>query len=134
MLSAMIRYHDDVNADSRIVTSVSRALDFMWTNEWHAPSKGFLYVTHKVFILNNKPTTDPSGTLYENPDPQPGLNGLIAPAFAWQYARTGSASDRGRVDQILEGLYSTRSWYAVNGKAFDQAYTGFFNVLAWRDR
>lgn len=130
LLTALGRYYDEIAPDPRIPPAVARTLADLWAHEWDPAARGFRYVTHDVF--------DAAGTQTHWPVPEPGLNGLIAPAYAWWAAHApdaaASATARARTDTILAGLAqpAPRAWWASSGKAFDQAYTRLFTVLAWR--
>jgi uncharacterized protein YjdB len=123
LLTALIRYYDEVRQDPRIVTAVKRNIDYMWANDWDETLQGFKYVS--------KDSTQefPRGQT----KPEPGLNGLTVPAFAWYYSLTGDANVREMVDRQLAALTATeRKWWEASGKTFDQGFYRAFNVWAWR--
>ncbi|AHG89512.1 Ig domain protein group 2 domain protein [Gemmatirosa kalamazoonensis] len=127
LLESLIRYHTEIKADTRIPPAVKKCIDDLWAREWDAPAQGFQYHSLRG--------TDEGGTTQAKASPQPGLNALILPAFAW-YARISgnSATYRSRTDAIIAGLASptSRNWWPYSGKAFDQAYLHLFNSFAWR--
>ena len=74
------------------------------------------------------------GTLKIDDTIFPGLNNLIAPAFAWTYAQTGDRKYATMTDALLAGnaTHEPRSWFFASGKAFDQAFYRIFNIIHWR--
>lgn len=123
LLNALTRYYDEVTPDSRIPIAIQRAIDYMWQNEWVSSAHGFKYCT----VVVDKDNGD---------QPEPSLNNLIAPAYAWYYSRTGDARYATMVDEMLAGntINGERNWWAASGKAFDQAFYHAFNVFQWRNR
>ncbi len=121
LLNALIRYHDEVTPDARIPAAVKRSIDYMWQNEWVASAQGFKYCT---FVVDDA-----------NADwPEPSLNNLVVPAYAWYYRESGDARYASMVDQILYGAATTRSYWAASGKGFDQAFYHLFTTFQWRNR
>ncbi len=123
LLTQLIRYYDQFTPDARIPTAVQRAVDYMTANEWIASAQGFKYVTTNV-------------DADDGDWPEPTLNNLVAPAYAWLYNRTGNAQYATMVDRMLLANTNNgeRSWWAASGKAFDQGFTHTFNTMQWRNR
>ena len=122
LLSALVRYYEQVTPDTRIPTAVQRAADYMTANEWVASAQGFKYCTTAVDADDGN-------------EPEPSLNNLIAPAYAWLYNRTGNAQYATMVDRLLQANATTdRTWWAGSGKAFDQGFYRVFNTMQWRNR
>ena len=113
---ALIKYYEQRSADSRVLSGVKRALDYMWSTQWVSGAQAFQYVSGQA------PT---GGT-----DPAPDLNGLIGPAYGWVYARTGDATYKTRGDAVLQG--GIAGAYLAGQKQFNQQYYGTFNYLGWR--
>jgi hypothetical protein len=102
---------------------VGRNLEYQWNSDWVPTPKGFKYVSVDSTL------EAPSGQTL----PQPGLNGLTVPAYAWYYSVTGDTKYRDMVDVQLQGLADAdRKWWEASGKAFDQAFDRMFNTLTWR--
>lgn len=107
LLTSLIRYYEEVNADPRILPIVQRAADYMWENEWLLLDRGFKYVS------NNRIE---NGAVAESSKAAPDLNAFTLPAYAWLYKQTrrqeyldrytnyslwALASDDGHVRQAL---------------------------------
>ncbi|AHG90021.1 Ig domain protein group 2 domain protein [Gemmatirosa kalamazoonensis] len=126
LLSALIRYYDEVSPDSRIPAAVKKCIDDMWAREWEPSQLAFEYHSLRG--------TDEGATTPARPNPEPGLNGFMAYPFAWYARVAGGATYDARVDQILTGLAQSvsRNWWAASGKAFDEAFAHLFNTFAFR--
>jgi hypothetical protein len=126
--TAMIRYYDEFDQDARIPVWLKQSLDWTWDTTWDAGQKGFMYVSSYI----NDGNTD---------TPEPCLNALLLPGYAWFYRFSGDATYRTRYDAILAGLRDnpkescTGNWMsgAVWGvKQFDQAFYRVFNSFFYR--
>jgi hypothetical protein len=126
--TAMIRYYDEIDQDARIPVWLKQSLDWTWDNGWDATMKGFKYVSRRI-----------SGD--DNDNPEPCLNGMMLPGYAWYYRFSGDATYRDRYDAILAGLrdnpkesctsnWSTNTLWGI--KQFDQAFYRVFNSFAYR--
>ena len=40
LMEALIRYSEKVSADARILAALESSIDYLWTNEWDATSRG----------------------------------------------------------------------------------------------
>jgi hypothetical protein len=120
LLSAIIRYYDEIAPDSRIPGAVQRAIDYMWSTQWVSASQGFKYISNNLV-----PSEGGTG-------PTPGLNLLILPAFAWYYGQTGNTTYRDRADLLVQGVRQLRSDWLGFPMQFDQAYYRFANYLFYR--
>ncbi len=126
--TAMIRYYDEIDQDVRIPGWLKSSLDWTWDNTWDATMKGFKYVSEYI-------SSD------DHDDPEPCLNGLMLPGYAWFYRFSGDPTYRDRYDAILEGLRNSpaeacpANWLLTPiwaGKQFDQAFYRVFNSFAYR--
>jgi hypothetical protein len=112
---AMIRYYEDFEADTRVVASVAKGADFLWT-EWIANAGGFRYAEGEF--------TYPSGQgIHTNPAPD--LNLLIVNSFGFAYQHTRQAKYREQGDLVFrEGL--ARAWYGSGPGSADKQYNQQF--------
>ena len=117
-LTAMTRYYDEYNADSRILPFVKKSLDYMMTSEWDVATQGFRYCTTTAGDCNTVP--------------QPGLNNLILPGYAWYFNTTRDPKYLGYADQLFAGNRSTRVYWLGYVKQFDQAMYRIVNYYYWR--
>ena len=124
LLTALVRYYEEVTPDARIQPAVKNAVDYMFATQWHADVQGFPYCS-KGYV------SDCGGDVVSV---FPDLNNLVAPAVAWYYSRTGDAIYATRVDQLLQGATVNRSWWQASGKSFDQGFYRIFNTIQWRNR
>jgi hypothetical protein len=120
--------------DPEIPPIIENAVNQLWTLMWNDKIGGFRYNS----------ATCPVG----NADcVLPGLNPLIAPAYAWVYMRTGNTTIRDRGDTIFkEGVRqshnasagggcsfgSCKGAYLWYGKQFNQSYWWSFDYVTWR--
>jgi hypothetical protein len=116
LLDALTRYHDQFEADPRILPAVKRGADYLWAADWVSTSNAFKYV-ERVCPSEGGPT------------PAPDLNNLILPAYAWLYARTGDATYRTRAVAIFTGAING-AWLSPT-KQFNQVYSSSWRALAW---
>jgi hypothetical protein len=106
----------DRTADPRVPLALRPALDWLWQNAWVPAERGFWYEWKK-----DAPSPG---------NPSPALNLLIAPAYAWVYARTGEVRYREEGDQIFAGGVS--SSFLDSGKNYSQNYRWSFDYVRWR--
>lgn len=129
-MQALIAYYEKY-PDPRIPPLIRLATDELYRLAWRPRDGGFYY---------NGPG---SGI-------EPGLNLLIAPAYAWMYMTTGETIYRDRGDEIFkagvhkthcaslvdaqcpEGL--TQGGWLWSGKQFNQQYMWSFDYIKWRQR
>jgi hypothetical protein len=112
---AMIRYYEDFEADPRIVGSVAKGADFLWT-QWVASDGGFQYAEGN----------------YQYPDGQwihmkaaPDLNLLIVNSFGFAYQQTRQSRFRERGDVVFqEGV--RRAWFGSGATSADKQYNQQF--------
>jgi len=120
LLTSLIRYYEEVNADPRILPIVQRAADYMWENEWLLLDRGFKYVS------NNRIE---NGAVAESSKAAPDLNAFTLPAYAWLYKQTRRQEYLDRYTIILSGLW--RPMMATSGKHFDQGYADVASTYLW---
>ena len=114
---ALARVHDGHRTDSRIVSSVRRSLDFLWSTQLlTSPTYTFKYVSAAC---------DGVGV----PEASPDLNGLMVTAYGWMYRQSGDATYRTRGDQVFAGINA--AWIA-GSKQFNQSYSQSYNFLGYR--
>jgi hypothetical protein len=118
MLSSLTRYYDEYKADARIIPAVQKQLDYLWANEWNATSQGFRYCSN---VQDNCTT-----------EPEPGLNGLILPAWGWYWQKTSNPTYRDRADQVANGNLQNKVNWLGFAQQFDQAYYRAGNYFARR--
>jgi hypothetical protein len=113
---ALIKYYMYFSPDSRIPTAIQKANDYMWTYDWNATAKGFIYL--------DGPCPGVDGPV------APDLNNLIVNGFAWTFLMTQDATYRDRADQIFAGAVAGA--YLVGSKQFNQEYTSSYRYLGYR--
>ena len=119
LLTAMVWHYELVEPDARIPAAIGRAVDYLWNNEWVASAQGFKYISDGYVGSEG------------GQEPEPGLNVLLLPGFAWYYYHTGNPAYRDRADQVLSGVRRNRpNWHTFH-KQFDQAYAFVFNCFVW---
>jgi hypothetical protein len=99
--------------DSRLVPALQLAADWLWANAWE-PAKQAM-----VYDLNQIPR-----------NPQPDLNLLIAPMYAFLYKMTGDTRYRDRGDQLFAG--GVQFAFLDGAKQFNQNYWWSFDYVLWR--
>jgi hypothetical protein len=116
---ALIQYHDQFEADPRILPAVKRSLDYLWSRNWDAKAQAFVYL---------------EGPCQDNEDnntgPAPDLNNLTLSGFGWVYWQTGDTIYRNRGDAILAG--AVKGAWLDGSKQFNQAYTTSYKYAAFR--
>ena len=118
----MIRYHETVDEDPRIIEAIRKSVDWMWSSQWSETEGGFSYVS--------VPCPEHGGT-----EASPDLNMLIVNGFGWMYHQTRDRTYQMRGDRIFrEGV--SRAYFANSGgtgdKQFNQNYRSSFRYLAYR--
>jgi hypothetical protein len=109
---ALIQYHDQFEADPRILPAVKRSLDYLWSRNWDAKAR---------------PCQDNEDN---NTGPAPDLNNLILSGFGWVYWQTGDTTYRNRGDAVLAG--AVKGAWLGGSKQFNQAYTTSYKYAAFR--
>jgi hypothetical protein len=113
---ALIRYHTNFEADSRIVPAVKRSLDYIWANDWRSAQQSIVY-------LGGNCGSD-------SPFTAPDLNNLVSSGFGFVYRRTGDATYRTRGDAVFNG--AVNGGWPAGSKQFNQQYTSSYRYLALR--
>lgn len=134
MMMSVIECYEDTrtcNSDPRIPVAVQKLADYMWNN-WWLPwdgNKGCLPYEERTWQTGSTINT---GCL--NSAPLEDLNGLIAPAFAWLYYRTGIQKYQQEADTLFNSsvLEPTGSGIGFFGKTYSQDYWYAFKFLGWR--
>jgi hypothetical protein len=111
--TALVRYHDQVVKDPRIVPALKRTADWLWKTAWRENAWSFYYQS-----------TDPETGA-------PDLNMLILPLYAFVYRETGEAKYREQAIQIFDG--GVRGSWLDGPKQFNQTYLRGFEALKWLD-
>jgi hypothetical protein len=115
---ALIKYHTYFVADARILPTVQKAVDYMWTADWNAAGRGFIYLDGPC------PGYDELQAI------APDLNNLILNGYAWVYQQTKVPAYRDRADQIFSGAVDL-AW--LDGtKQFNQSYSTSFRYFVYR--
>lgn len=110
-LQALIQAHT-ARPDPRIPPKIELALQGLWDEAW--------LDTQQAFYLGSQlPTT-----------PDPTVNLIIAPAYAWQYVHTGDAAYRDQGDAVFAGGVMLGSLGEMS--RFNQHYMWSFDHVAWR--
>jgi len=117
-LTALARYYDELNADPAILPLVKKSLDFMMANEFDVATQGLRYCSINFGDCNMVP--------------QPGLNNVVLPAFAWYYSKTRDPKYLAYADQLFAGSRPTRTNWVAWPKQFDQAMYRVVNYYFWR--
>ena len=113
---ALARYHATFEADSRIVGSVKRAVDYIWARNWRADQQAVLYL---------------EGTCNgETPYTAADLNNLVSSGFGFVARQTGDATYRTRGDAVFSG--GVYGGWPAGTKQFNQEYTSSYRYLALR--
>ncbi len=131
-MQSLIAYYEKYQ-DPRIPPLIRLATDELYTLAWRPAGGGGYYN---------------SGIGTSSGDAEPGLNMLIAPAYAWMYAMTGETMYRDRGDEIFAaGVHYThcasspdsscpggvtKGAYLWSGKQFNQQYVWSFDYVKWR--
>jgi hypothetical protein len=130
-MQALIAYYEKYQ-DPRIPSLIRLATDELYKLAWRPTGGGFYYN---------------SGIGTGADQAEPGLNLLIAPAYAWMYKMTGETMYRDRGDEIFAaGVHYThcasspdstcpgvtKGGYLWSGKQFNQQYVWSIDYVRWR--
>ncbi len=117
---AMIRYYDLPGTNKpAIESSVKRAVDYMWANNWVATAQAFQYLGPNRC----------QGTIG---GPAPDLNLMVASGFGFVYQQTGNAAYRTNGDAVFTG--GVNGAYIGGDKQFNQQFTSSYRYLGYRGR
>jgi hypothetical protein len=119
LLTALVRYHEEFDADPKIVTAVQRACDYMWDTQWVAAKQGFKYVS-----------VDSTSEGIGQTKPQPSLAALSIPSFSFVAAQTGDPKYLRAIADMEAGVRTNRVNWSTWVEQFDQAYYRIFNHIA----
>ncbi|HYE08407.1 MAG TPA: hypothetical protein VEL07_23060 [Planctomycetota bacterium] len=114
---ALIEWHAET-ADPRIVPALARCMDGLWDLMYVPEGRAFRY------------TVGSGGS--EPEDASPGLNQMIAPAFAWLWRQTGDAKWLERGDALFASGVAD-GWIGA-AKQFHQNYRWSFDYVRWRSQ
>ncbi len=117
VMSAMVQFYQNVSPDPRVLDSVTRWLDWLWSTQWYAPDKIYNYYSGEC--LPNGDTT-----------PANDLNGFYMEAYGWAYKQTGDMKYIERGDQTFEGLVN-KTWFN-NSKMYNQGFYYSWRYLGYR--
>jgi len=112
LLESLI-FHDRAFGDDRILPAVEKNLAWTWTTQWVAEKEGFQY--HSV----------------GETEAQPGLNGLLLPAWGYAYFKTGKPQYLEQGNRIAKGLAERGAKEIWGVKQYNQMfrsapqYTGY---------
>jgi hypothetical protein len=99
--------------DLRIPAALKKAADVLWADAWIEADQSFYY--------------DRSENRWKG---EPNLSLLVAPLYAWLWARTGDPAYQERGDKLFaQGV--AKAWIA-RGKEFNQSYRWSFDYVQWR--
>jgi hypothetical protein len=112
-MAALIEYWERT-ADPRIPSKIEMAADALWNRAWVSSAEGFFY-----------DTLPPRRA-------EPGLNMLIAPAYAWLWQLTGTQRHLDRGDAAFAG--GARTPNIFSGKQVSQTYRWSFDFVKWRSQ
>ena len=117
LLTAIVRYHDEIDPDPRIPGVIKKAVDYLWSTQWIPSAQGFQYISN-----NLTPTEGGTG-------PEPGLNGLILPGFSWYYRYSGDVTYRAQSDALVQGVRLRANEWVGFPMQLDQAFYRLGNYL-----
>src|SRR5450432_3644735 len=112
MAEALIEYYE-FSHDPRIPDAIRQMLDWVWTYGWNTNTQQMVY---NMLDVPANHTTD--------------LNSLIAPAYAWYWALTGTQIYQQRGDELFAAVMALDISYS--GKIFNQNYRWTFDYVNWR--
>jgi hypothetical protein len=110
----LIKQYRYFRADSRIVTTVTNAVNWLWTTQWISSTDGFHYTS--VNCPDNG-----MGTAVGGLEPAPDLTGMLSLSFAWVAKQTGDATSLSRARAVF--ATAVAGSYLVSSKQFNEAYT-----------
>ena len=102
---------NELKPDPRILPAIATILDPLWQRAWLPNAQAFYYES-------TKPTKG-----------APDLNLMIAPAYAWMYAKTGERKYLERGNQIFSS--GVKHAYLLGIKQFNQNYSWSFDYIKW---
>lgn len=103
LMEALLLY-DRAIGDERILAAIEKSIAWMWSTQWIAEKEGFKY--HSVNEM----------------EAQPGLNGLILPAWGYAYFKTGKAAYLEQGNAIAKGLAERGTKEIWGVKQYNQIY------------
>jgi hypothetical protein len=113
----LVRYHGLYEPDSRILPSVQRSVDFLWTKMWLPTYKAFAYLEGTCSNVGAR-------------TPAPDLNNMIAGSFAWVGRTSGNTAYLTNADAVFSGgVYGAN---LTGAKQFNESYTSAFRYLGLR--
>lgn len=121
-MRALIEYWE-LTKDSRVPRAVKTGLDWIWANA-RDPISNWLYTNPDP--IGPRCDWGCKGTTEAATD----LINLTAPAYAWYWSITGSATERARADELFARALDRDISYS--GKVFSQNYTWSFQHVRWR--
>lgn len=143
-LRSLIAYYD-IYRDSAIPPVIKLAIDTLWSTNWLGESLGlaFPYWNRATDPLMADPNCTPTDydPGFSPSNPNPVLNGMIGPAYAW-YARyatdpTEQTTYLQRYEDIFRGDSATGGWLGSDNqyytaKQYNQEHLWQEDGLAWR--
>lgn len=120
---ALILYHQNVNADARILPAVKKNLEYNWTNVWLGHRESSESFAYYEYSYTSPVDSNWSGGRYPAGD----LNQLMTNGFAWVYAQTKEAVWLERARRVFAGGVALA--YVEGSKQFNQSYTSSFRAL-----
>lgn len=113
----------ETKSDSRSLTTLQEAADWLWENGWNPTRGSFPYLICK--------SNSSYSECKEQPIPfAPDLNLLIAPAYAWLYIVTGEPKYAEMADRIFIGGVTQAD--LSSGKRFSQNFRWSNDYMRWR--
>jgi hypothetical protein len=118
-----IRLYTHYRADPRLVESIRKSTDYLWSTQWIPGRRAFQYMGAECTV---------GTTLVGGRVPSPDLNNLMVTGYAWLYRHTGDPVYRSRADQIFLG--GVEGAYLYGSKQFNEHHTASFRYLGYRRR
>jgi hypothetical protein len=122
---------NSVHPDSRIQPAVKRVADFMWDKLRYQPTSA---TQGARFLYAQCATTDGAWNVLTTGGATDDLNLLIAPGYAWLYAKTADPVYRDRGDQIWTVGVNDATVNGLNSKQFNQNYLWSFDYVKYRSQ
>jgi hypothetical protein len=114
---ALIKYYERHTATPAVVTTIRRAVDYLYRSSWRPASRAFTY-------------TDVECTGPDDLRPVPDLNMLVVNGFAFVARHTGNRWYTAVADSVAEG--ATAGAWLGGGKQFNQYYYDSHQYLWYR--